>query len=340
MKYSLCTLGGTCTEEYLYLIYAGNRILQIEKKTGIATDIIELEKTKARFMEYFHIFCKNKKIFVCPYRCNQLVVYENGEVFYYDLGFGEDIQIAAATFAQNELVMLSQKTEGFLSFNIKTHKINEIKTEYGFCGLPTIDKMDDIFWIVDRKGQVIENDQGKIRVLYQGDQKLKKYHRDHTGEYFIYLNGEVWKRSGNETIKLAMIPDVPHADIGCFSMDGVLYIVYLDRNLVYIISEKHISRLTEDDCKYWTDEDGAGVLLTIMQDKHHGGLYLYTNYEHKIIYLGLDGEIIEKPIYVRKQKPDMFMHEIRNDNLQSHFNAVGYSKGMEAGTLADWLTKI
>lgn len=340
MKYRLYIFGGTCTKKYLYLIYTGNRILQIEKKTGIATDIIELGKTRNRFMEYFYISCQNDRIFVSPYLGDQLAVYENGDVSYYDLGFGEDIQILAAAFAQNELIMLSQKTESFLSFNIKDYRVNEIKTEHGFCEFPSVDKMDNIFWIIDRKGQVIENNQGEIRVLYQGDQKLKKYHRDHTGEYFVYLNGEVWKRSGNETNKLAMIPDVPHANIGCFSMDGVLYIVYLDRNLIYVLSEKKVNRLTEHDCRYWTDEEGTVVIPTIVPDKYHGGLYLCTNYQHKIIYLGLDGEIIEQPIYIRKQKLDMFMREIGSDDLQSYWEVAGYSKDIGAGTLAEWLTKI
>lgn len=340
MRYKFCIFGGTCTEKYLYLVYTGNRILQIEKKTGIATDIIELEKTRSRFMKYLCIFSQNEKIFVCPFFGDQLAVYENGDIFYYDLGFGEDIQIVAATLTQNELVMLSQKTEGFLSFNIKNHRINEIKTEHGFCESPTMNTKNEVFWIIDRKGQVIENDQGEITILYQGNQKLKKYQRDHTGEYFIYLNGEVWKRSGNATNKLAIIPDVSHANIGCYSMDGILYIVYLDRNLIYVISEKQLIRLTGDDCQYWTDEDGTVVVPTIMPDKYHGGLYLYTNYQHKIIYLGLGGEIVEKPIYVRKQKPDIFMHEIESCDLQSYFIATGYSKGVGAGTLAEWLTKI
>ena len=340
MKYSPCILGGACTEEYLYLTYTGNRILQIEKKTGIATNIIELEKARNRLLEFSGIFFQNERIFVCPCLGDQLAVCENGEVFYYDLGFGERMQILAATFAQDELVMLSQKTEGFLSFNIKTHKIHEIKTEHGFYMVPTVNKTGDIFWIIDRKGQVIENDQGEIRILYQGDQKLKEYYRDNTGEYFIYLNGEVWKRSGNETNKLAMIPDMPHANIVCNGMDGVLYIVYCDRNLIYVISEKRLIRLTRDDCQYWTDEEGTVVVPTIMTDKYHGGLYLYTNYQHKIIYLGLDGEITEKPIYVRKQKPDMLMREIRSDDLLSYLEEADYSKSMGAGTLADWITKI
>ncbi len=340
MKYKTCIVGGTCTEEYLYLVYRGNSILQVEKKTGIATDIIELKEDRSYFMEYSYIFCQSKKIFACPFFGAQLALYENGEVFYYDLGFGENIQILAATLSQDEFVMLSKKTESFLSFDIITHKTNEIKIENGVCELPTTNKMNDIFWIIDRKGQVIENDRGKIRILYQGDQKLKKYHRDHTGEYFICLNGEVWKRSENGTNKLAMIPDVFHADIECFSMDGVLYIVYLDRNLIFVISEKRFIQLMEDDCKYWTDEDGTVIIPTIIPDKYHGGIYLYTNYQHKIIYLGLHGEIIENRIYVRKQKPDMLMHEIRSDDLWTYFEATGYSKGREVSTMADWLAKI
>lgn len=340
MKHSICILGGTCTEKYLYLIYTGNRILQIEKKTGIAIDIIELKEARNRFLEYSYTVCQPPKIFLCPFLGDKLALYENGDIFYYDFGLGEDMQIVAAMLVQDELVMLSQKTESFLSFNIKTHKINEIETEHGFCEFPTMNKMNDIFWMIDRKGQVIENAQGKIRILYQGNQKLKKYHRDNTGEYFIYLNGEVWKRSENETNKLAMLPDMPHANIGCYSMDGVLYIVYLDRNLIYVISEKQVSRLTEDDCEYWTDEDGVEILPTIMPDKYQDGLYLYTNYQHKIIYLGLHGEIIEKQVYVRKQKLDMLMHEIQSDDLQSYFEASGYSKDKGIGTLADWITKV
>lgn len=340
MKYSVCILGGTCTEKHLYLIYTCNRILQIEKETGIATDIIELEKARNRFLEFFYICCKNQKIFVCPFSGDQLAIYENGEVFYYDLGFGENMKISAATVAQNELIMISQKTEGFLSFNTNDHRLNEVKTEHGFCEVVSMDKMEEIFWVIDRKGQVIENNQGKIRILYQGDQKLKNYQRDNTGEYFIYLNGEVWKRSGKETNKLAMIPDILHADIRCYSMDGVLFIVCLDRNLIYVLSEKKVNRLTEEDCQYWTEEEGIVVIPTIMPDKYHGGLYLYTNYQQKIIYLGMDGEIIEKPIYVRMQKPDMLLHEIGSDDLQSYFEVTGYLKDIEVGTLEDWITKI
>lgn len=339
MKNSIYILGGTCTEKYLYLIDTGNCILQVEKKTGIATDIIELKNAKNRFWEYFYIFCKNEKIFVLPFYGDKLAIYENGDIFYHDLGHGEDMQIVAATLTQNKLVMLSQKKEGFLSFNIESHAINEMKIEHGFCGAPTIDKVDDIYWIIDRKGQIIENNQGKIKILYQGDQKLKKYHRDNTGEYFIYLNGEVWKRSGNERNKLAIIPDVSHADIRCYSMDGVLYIVYLDRNLIYIISENHLIRLTKDDCQYWTDEDETVIWPVIMPDQYQGGIYIYTNYQHKIIYLDLQGEIIEKLVYVRKQKLDMFMYEVESDDLQSYYEC-GYSKGLKSCTLMDWLTKI
>lgn len=267
-------------------------------------------------------------------------MYEHGDVFYYDFGLGEDVQIVAATLVQDGFVMQSQKIEGFLSVNIKTNKINVIKTEHEFYGAPVANKMNDVFWMIDRKGQVIENNQGEIRVLYQGDQKLKKYHRDNTGEYFIYLNGEVWKRSGNETKKLAMLPDMPDANIGCYCMDGVLYIVYLERNLIYVISEKQFYRWTEDDCHYWEDEDGVLTLPTIMPDEYHGGLYIYTNYQHKIIYLGLHGEIIEKPIYVRKQKPDMLTQEIRSDDLQSYFEASVRFNGMGVATLEDWIKKI
>lgn len=340
MKYNLCILGGTCTEKYLYLVYTGSRILQVEKETGIATDIIELGKARNRFGEYVNIFYQNEKIFMCPFSGDNLAIHENGDTSYHNLGNGDNMQILAATFTQNEIVMLSQKTEGFLFFNIESHKINEIKTEHGFCGFPTTDKINQIFWIIDRKGQVIENDQGKINILYQGDQKLKKYHRDNTGEYFIYLNGEVWKRSETQVIKLALIPDMLHAEIGCYSMDGILYIVYLDRNLIYVISEKQFNILTENDCKYWTDEDETVTILTIMPDKYYGGLYLYTNYQHKIIYLGLHGEVIEKTIFVRKQKPEMFMQEIRSDDLQSYFQASGFTKGVEVATLEDWITKI
>lgn len=340
MKYFICIVGGICTEKYLYMIYRHNNILQIEKETGIAINIIELEKARKRFMEYLCIFCQDEKILVCPYFGNQLTIYENGDFFNYDLGFGENIQILAATLTQDELVMLSQKTESFLSFNIKTHTISEIEIEHGFCGLPMIDKMNDIFWVIDRKGQIIENNRGEIRILYQEDQNLKKYHRDNTGEYFIYLNGEVQKRSGNEMNQLAILPDMSHANIECYSMDGVLYVVYLDRNLIYIISEKQVNRLTEDDCKYWTDEDGTVIMLIIMPDKYHGGLYFYTNYQHKIIYLGLHGEIIENPIYVRRQKPDVFMQEVQSDDLQSYLATGGYSKGVRTATLEDWLTKI
>lgn len=340
MKNSVCILGGTCTEKYLYLIYTGNRILQVEKGSGIVTDIIELEKAKNHLWEYFYIFCQNEKILLFPFHGDKLTICENGDVFYHDLGYGEDIQIVAATLAQNEFVMLSQKTESFLSFNMESHTVNEIKIEHGFCDSPTIDKMNAIFWIIDRKGQVIENDQGNIKLLYQGDQYLKKYHRDYTGEYFIYLNGEVWKRSGNERNKLAIIPDVSRADIRCYSMDGVLYIVYLDRNLIYIISEKQSIRLTEDDCQYWANEDGVVIIPIIIPDQYHEGLYLYTNYQHKIIYINLQGVIIEKLVYVRKQKLDMFMREVESDDLQSYYEACGYSKSLRGCTLADWLTKI
>lgn len=340
MEYSICVLGGICTEKYVYLIYAFSRILQIEKKTGIATDIIELEKASKRFMEYFHICCKNETIFVCPFCGDQLAIYENGDVFYYNLGFGEDVKISATTFSQNELIMLSQKTESFLSFNIKDHRVNEIKTEYGFCEVATMDKMGDIFWVIDRKGQVIENDQGKITILYQGGQKLRNYQRDNTGEYFICLNGEVWKRSGNKTNKLAMIPDILHANIRCYSMDGVLYIVCLDRNLIYVLSEKKVSRLTEEDCRYWTDEKGIAVIPTILPDKYNGGIYIYTNYQQKLVWLGVKGEIIEKPIHVRKQRLDVLMQEIRSDDLQSYFEESICFNGMEIATLEDWITKI
>lgn len=340
MKYNLCILGGTCTDKYLYLVYTGSRILQVEKETGIAIDIIELKNAENRFWEYVNIFCQDKKIIMCPFNGDKIAIYENGETYYHNLGLGDNMQILAATFAQNELVMLSQKTEGFLSFNIETHKVNEIKTEHGFCGIPTVNETNEILWIIDRKGQVIENNQGKISILYQGNQKLKKYHRDNIGEYFIYLNGEVWKRSETEVCKLALLPDMSHADIGCYSMDGVLYIVYLDRNLIYIFSEKHVDTLTGDDCRYWTDEDGTVTILTVMPDQIHGGFYLYTNYKHKVIYLGLHGEIIEKPIYVRKQKPEMYMQEVRSDDLQSYFNASGYSKDVKIATLEDWITKI
>lgn len=340
MKNSICIFGGICTEKYLYMIYRGNSLLQVEKKTGIATDIIELEKEQIRFMEYLHIYCHNKKIFVCPFLGDKLAVYEDGDVFHYNLGLGENMQIVAATLVRDELVMLSQKTEGFLSFNIKTHKTNEIKIEHGFCEYPTTSKMNDIFWTIDRKGQVIENNQGKIRVLYQGDQHLKKYHRDNTGEYFIYLNGEVWKRSGKEANKLAMILDMVSATIVCYSMDGVLYIVYLDRNLIYVISEKEVKKLTQKDCQYWTDQEGILVLPTIMPDKYHGGIHLYTNYQHKIFYLGVHGDITEKPVYVRKQKPEMFVREIQGDDLQSYFEVGGATKGVGVATLEDWLAKI
>lgn len=340
MKNSIFILGGTCTEDYLYMIYTGNRILQIEKKTGIATDIIEVEKARNRFMEYFCVFFHNNKLFLCPSLGHNLTLCENGDVFNYDLGFGEKMQIVAATITQNGFLMLSQKTESFLSFNLKTHKIDEIKIENGFCEFPTMDKMNEIFWVIDRKGQVIENNQGKIRTLYEGDQKLKKYHRDNTGEYFIYLNGEVWKRSGAKMNKLAMLPDMLYTNIGCFSMDGVLYILYLDRNLIYVISEKEVNELNKDDCWYWTDEDDVMILPTIMPDKYQGGLYLYTNYQHKIIYLGLHGEVIEKPLYVRKQKPDTLMQEIQSDDLQSYYDASCCSNGMGIATLEDWITKI
>lgn len=340
MKYSFCILGGICTEDYLYMTFIGNRILQIERETGIAIDIIELEKEIKPVQKYINIFCQNKKIFMCPFQGGELTVYENGNVFNYDLGFGGDVQILAVALVQDEFIMLSQKTEGFLSFNIKTHKLSEMKIEDGFCERPTMDKMNDVFWIIDRKGQVIENDQGKISILYRGDQKLKKYYRDYTGEYFICLNGEVWKRSGNKTKQLAVIPDIANADIGCYGMDGILYIVYLDRNLIYIISEGLFRKLAEDDCKYWIDEEGSLIVPTIMPDKYHGGIYLYTNYQHKIIYLGLCGEVIENPIYIRKQKLELFTQEIRSDDLQSYLEASDYSKKQAISTLADWIKKI
>ena len=339
MKNSICIFGGVCTEKYLYMIYRGNSLLQVEKKTGIATDIIELEKEQTCFMEYLHIYCHDKKIFVCPFLGDKLAVYEEGDVFHYNLGLGDSMQIVAVTLIQDELVMQSKKTEGFISFDIKTHKINEIKIEHGFCEDPTTSKMNEIFWTIDRKGQVIENDQGNLSILYQGDQKLKKYQRDNTGEYFICLNGEVWKRSGNVSNKLITIPDI--GCYGCYNMDGILYIVYFDRNLIYVISEKQVNKLEDDDCKYWTNEDGDVIIPTVMPDKYHGGLYLYTNYQHKIIYLGLHGEIIEKPIYVRKQKPEMFMYETRSDDLQSYLEAGGgVSKDRGVGTLEEWITKI